>query len=129
MYDSPVCCVCDHPSHYRDQPGVDFLKIVPTVWDDTKVLDGDVGKHIIVARRSGESWFLGALTDSTARELPIKLDFLGSGTWKLRLWKDAADSNVNAEHLEVEERTITPADILTLRMAPAGGCAARLQKE
>ncbi len=129
VYDSPVCCVCDHPSHYRNQPGVDFLKIVPTVWDDTKALDAEVGQHIVMARRSGTSWFLGALTDSTAREISIKLAFLGSGTWKLRLWKDAADSNVNAEHIEVEERTVTAADTLALRLAPAGGCVARLQKE
>jgi alpha-glucosidase len=127
VYDSPVCCVCDHPSHYRDQPGSDFLKIVPTVWDDTKVLDGAVGQHLVVARRSGNAWFLGALTDSTAREIPIKLDFLGSGSWTLRLWGDAADSNVNAEHLEVEERTVTASDTLTLRLAPAGGGVARFQ--
>jgi alpha-glucosidase len=102
---------------------------VPSVWDDTKVPDGEVGKHIVVARQSGNAWFLGALTDSIARELPVKLDFLGSGSWKLRLWRDAADSNVNAEHLEVEERTVTAADILNLRLAPAGGCVARFQKE
>ena len=79
--------------------------------------------------RSGNDWFLGALTDRTAREFSVKLDFLGEGRWKLRLWKDAADSNVNAEHLDVEERTVTPADTLTLKLAPAGGCVAQLQKQ
>jgi alpha-glucosidase len=127
LYDSPVCCVCDHPDHYRNQPGADFLKIVPTVWDETRVLDGAVAEHLVMARRSGNDWFLGALTDSHAREIPVKLDFLGPGRWKLRLWKDAADSDVNAEHLEVEEREATPVDTLMLKLSPAGGAVARFQ--
>jgi len=54
---------------------------------------------------------------------------LKGGRWKPRLWKDAADSNINAEHLEVEERVVTSTDALTIHLAPAGGCAARLQRE
>ncbi len=127
LYDSPVCCVCDHPDHYRNQPCADFLKVVPTVWDDTRVLDGAVAEHLVMARRSGNDWFLGALTDSNAREIPVKLDFLGQGRWKLRLWKDAADSDVNAEHLEVEEREVTPADTIMLKLSPTGGAVARFQ--
>ncbi len=123
-YDSPLGCVCDHPSHYRGQPGIDFLKMVPTVWDDTRVLDGVVGEHLVIARRSGKQWFLGALTDRTPRQLDVKLDFLGPGSWKLRLWKDAVDCDVNAEHLEVEERTVQPSETLSLHLAPAGGAVA-----
>ncbi len=129
VYDSPLACVCDLPSHYRNQPGADFLRIVPTVWDDTRVLDAEVASHIVVARRSGKQWFLGALTDSNARETTVRLDFLGKGRWKMRLWKDAADSAVNAEHLEVDERRVIPGESLTIRMAPAGGCVAVFQPE
>jgi alpha-glucosidase len=129
VYDSPICCVCDHPDHYRDQPGVDFLKVVPTVWDETRVLDGEVGRHLVMARRSGRDWFLGALTDASERKLPVKLDFLGPGRWKLRLWKDAADSDINAELVEVEERSVTAADTLQVQLAPAGGAVARFRRE
>ncbi len=129
VYDSPVCCVCDHPDHYRDQPGADFLRIVPTVWDDTRVLDGEVGQHLVMVRRSGPDWFLGGLTDRTARNISVKLDFLGTGRWKLHLWKDAADSGINAEHLETEDRMVTTADTLDLPMAPAGGVVARFRRE
>jgi alpha-glucosidase len=138
IYDSPLCCVCDHPRHYRGQratsespwqPGADFLKIVPTVWDDTRVLDGAVGEHLVMARRSGDAWFLGALTNSQPRELAIKLDFLGPGSWKLQFWKDGADASENAEHLATEERTVQSGETLSLRLAPAGGCVARLQKQ
>ena len=129
IYDSPLCCMCDHPDHYREQPGVDFLKLVPTVWDDTRVLDGAVGERIVMARKSGNDWFLGALTNSQPREVSVKLDFLGSGSWKMRLWKDGAEADENAEHLATEERTVRSGDALTWRLAPAGGCVARLQKQ
>ena len=99
-YDSPVCCVCDHPDHLRDQPGADFLKIVPTVWDETRVLDGAVGEHLVMVRQSGDDWYLGAMTNREPREIPVKLDFLDGGRWKLKLWQDADDSGENAEHLD-----------------------------
>ena len=121
-YDSPLCCLCDLPAHYRNQPGADFLKIVPTVWDDTRVLDGQVAHYLALVRRSAQQFFLGAMTDNTARQLSLKLDFLPPGPWKLRLWKDAPDSILNAEHLELEDRLVTPADTLAIAMAPAGGC-------
>jgi len=126
-YDSPLCCVCDHPDHYRNQPGTDFLKLVPTVWDETKVLDGEVGKHMVIARRSGVQWFLGALTDSNAREIPVKLDFLAKGQWTLKLWSDAPDANINAEHLVTEQRAVASGDTITIKMAPAGGWVGLLE--
>jgi alpha-glucosidase len=127
-FDSPLCCACDHPDHYRDQPGADFLKLVPTVWDDTRVLDGEVGRHLVMARRSGDRWFLGAQTDRAGRNLTVKLDFLGSGRWKLRLWKDAADSAVHPERLEREDRVVTAGDTLTLRLGPAGGAVGLFER-
>jgi alpha-glucosidase len=138
IYDSPLCCVCDHPRQYRNQldtgespwhPGADFLKVVPTVWDDTRVLDGVVGQQIVMVRKSGDDWFLGALTNSEPRQLNIRLNFLGAGNWKMQLWKDGADAAENAEHLATEERTVQSGDTLSLQLAPAGGCVARLQKQ
>ncbi|HXT13067.1 MAG TPA: glycoside hydrolase family 97 protein [Candidatus Angelobacter sp.] len=127
-YDSPICCVCDHPDHYRNQPGADFLKIVPTVWDDTRVLDGEPGQHLVIVRRSGDRWFLGAMTDRQPRTFPVKLDFLGPGKWKMRLWKDASDSDINAEHLETEERIVTRSGQVEIHCAPAGGAVACFER-
>jgi alpha-glucosidase len=129
VYDSPICCVCDHPKHYQEAAGIDFLQSVPTVWDDICVLDGAVGERIAVARRSGDTWYLGGLTDSQSRELDLKLDFLTDGRWKMRLWRDAADADKDAEHLATEDRTVTADDTLKLHLAPAGGFAARLTRE
>jgi len=125
--ESPVVNAADHPSHYRDQPGLDFLKIVPTVWDDTRVLDGAVGEHLVMVRRNGGRWFLGALTDRNARDIPVKLDFLSRGPWTLRLWKDAPDSDTVGEHLVTEQRAVTAADVLTLHLARAGGAVASFE--
>ena len=127
-YESPLCCVCDHPDHYRNQPGTDFLKIVPTVWDDTKVLEGEVGKQLVIARRSGTQWFLAGLTDSTSRIATMNVGFLGKGKWRMRIWKDAPDSDTNAEQLATEEREVTSGDKITIPMAPAGGFAAVLNR-
>jgi alpha-glucosidase len=126
-FESPVCCVCDHPTHIKDQPGADFLKLVPTVWDDTKVLDADVGRHVVMARRSGKDWFLGALTDRSSRNVTVKLDFLGPGKWTMYLWKDAKDSKTQGQHLDLEQRTVTAGEKLKLQLAPAGGAAARFE--
>ena len=129
-YDSPVCCVCDHPDHIRDQPGADFLTIVPTVWDDTRVLDGAVGEHLVMARQSGDDWFLGAMTndeaarDSREARLPRRL-----AAGRLKLWQDADDSGENAEHLDVDEQTVAAGDTITLKLAPAGGCVGVFERE
>lgn len=128
IYSSPVTVACDHPDHYRDQPGTDFLKAVPTVWDETHVLDAAVADYIVEARRKGNDWYVGALTDATPRQLTVPLTFLGSGSYKLHIWKDAKDSNVHAEHIDIDEQTVTAKDKLLLPMVGNGGYVARFQK-
>jgi alpha-glucosidase len=127
-YDSPVMCVCDHPTNLRGQPGIDLLRTVPVVWDDTRVLSGVVGEHLVVARRSGADWYLGALNDSHSRVKSVKLDFLRDGRWKARWWRDAPDSSEAATHLEVEDLDVTPDETLDLRMAPGGGAVIRFTR-
>jgi alpha-glucosidase len=94
------------------------------VWDDTRALDGAVGEHVVIARRNGSRWFLGALTDRNPRDIPVKLDFLKTGNWKLKLWHDAPDSDTNGERLVIEQRIVTASDALTLHLARAGGAVA-----
>jgi alpha-glucosidase len=127
IYPSPLLVLCDSPKNYRGQPGVDFLKKIPTVWDDTRVLDGAMGEHLAIARRSGNKWYLGAMTDQNARDLSVKLDFLGKGPWKATIWKDAPDSDTAAEHLLTEERTVSAADVLNLHLAASGGGVVEFQ--
>ena len=98
------------------------------MWDDTRALDGTVGEHVVIVRRNGKRWFLGALTDHSARDLAVKLDFLGQGSWRLKLWKDAPDSDEKGEHLITEQRMVSASDSLTLHLARAGGAVAVFEK-
>jgi len=127
LFDSPICCLCDQPANYIGQPGADFLKIAPTVWDETHVLEGVVAQHLVMARRSGSEWYLGAMTVQK-RQIPVRLDFLGPGHWTMDLWSDAPDSDVNAEHLQKETRLVSAGDTLDLQLAPSGGAVAHFVK-
>ncbi|MGA2438744.1 MAG: glycoside hydrolase family 97 protein [Acidobacteriaceae bacterium] len=129
LIQSPFIVACDSPSHYRNadgsyQPGMDFLKGLPTVWDETRGLDGEVGQYIVEARRNGTKWYLAAVSNSQARQLSVPLGFLGKGAWKVTLWQDAPDSGENAEHLAKDEKTVRSTDMLHLKLAPAGGTVA-----
>ena len=77
--------------------------------------------------RNGSRWFLGELTDRNARDIPVKLDFLGPSYWTLQLWKDAPDSETVGEHLPTELRVVTAADELSLHLARAGGAVASFE--
>ena len=78
VFESPLQMLADSPSNYRKEPeSLAFLSAVPTVWDETRVLSAAVGEHILVARRSGRDWYVGALTNWTPRDLEVPLSFLG----------------------------------------------------
>ncbi len=126
IYESPICCVCDHPDHYRDQPGADFLKLVPVTYDETVGIGGVVGEHITVAKRKGDEWFLGTITNWDARRQEIPLDFLGTGPYRATIWRDGPEASRNAEDLTTETKTVTAKDLLTLDLAPGGGAVVRL---
>jgi len=128
IYESPITCVADHPKHYRNQPGADFLKIVHTTWDETLGINGAVGEYITVAKRKGEDWFLGSMTNWDARELNVPLNFLGSGSYRADIWRDADDAHKNAENLVKQTRVVTKVDTLSLKLAPGGGAVAHFVK-
>jgi alpha-glucosidase len=122
VYESALQVLCDSPYNYRSSPaGLDFLKIVPTTWDDTKVIHGQVGDFITVARRSGDTWYLGSMTDWSARNLEIPLTFLGPGRYSAEIWKDGWEAADYPDRLIKAEKTVTAADVLTAKMASAGG--------
>jgi alpha-glucosidase len=129
LIESPFEVACDSPEDYKDKDGkyllgVDFLKGLPTVWDETRGLAGEVGKYVVEVRRHGKNWYLAAITDRTARELPVPLKFLGKGQWKVTLWEDAPDAGENAEHLVKNEKTVRATDALQLKLAASGGTVA-----
>jgi len=124
--DNPAPMVADYPAAYRDQPGFDCIREVPTWWDETRVLRAEASRLLVTARRRGEVWWIGGLAAGAPRELELPLEFLGVGNYALRLWRDADDAGVDPNRLNVEERTLTAGAKLRVRVAEGGGFVARL---
>ncbi|MGQ3052411.1 MAG: glycoside hydrolase family 97 protein [Roseateles sp.] len=123
VYDSPLQMVSDDPSNYRGEPGLDFIKRVPTAWDETRFLAGEPGEHIVLARRQGKTWYLGAMTGDQARTEQVSLAFLPAGKWRATIWQDGEV----VREVRRSERTVTGQDQLTLALAAAGGAAVVLE--
>ncbi|HUU26400.1 MAG TPA: glycoside hydrolase family 97 protein [archaeon] len=128
VYESPLQMLSDSPSNYRDGKGLDFLSMVPTVWDETRFIQGEVADYIVLARKKGDKWYLGAMTDWEARELEVPLQFLGGGTWKAKVWADGKKADTQAQDLEFSEKEVDSNGTLTVKMAPGGGLAAVFER-
>lgn len=126
VYFSPLLCLCDHPDNYRGQPGVEFFRGLPTVWDETVVLSAEVAQHVVIARRAGTRWYLAAMNGDAPLTLTVPLSFLGAGDWKLRAFADTQASAVTPTELAETSSTVRAGTTLTLTLAPAGGYAATL---
>lgn len=127
VFESPLQMLADSPSNYRREPAaLDFLRAVPTVWDETRVLSADVGEHILVARRRGTDWYVGALTNWTPRDLDVDLSFLGAGSFHADIHRDGPNADrIGIDHVR-DQRDVTSADRLRIHLAPGGGFAARI---
>jgi len=128
VHDAPLVMVSDAPQIYRKadgswEDGVDFIREVPTTWDETCVLQGDIGEYIVTARRKGDTWYLGAMTNEDGRTVDIALDFLGQGAYEAKIWQDGKDIS----SLEISTRRVDRSAHLQLKLAPTGGGAAVLR--
>jgi alpha-glucosidase len=124
VYDSPFQGVSDSPDRYRNQPGLDFIKLVPAAWDETRVLSGAIGEYVVIARRKGKDWFVGAMTNEQARTIEVPLTFL-EGRAEATIWRDGADPTA----LVTDKRAISAADTLSLPLAGSGGAAIMLKRK
>jgi alpha-glucosidase len=130
IFESPLQMLSDNPSNYYREPEcMEFLAAVPSVWDETKVLEAKVSDYIAVARRSGDKWFVGALTDWDPREMKLKLDFLGEGTYTMKVWKDGLNADKHAADFAQETLEVTAGSTVKVKMAPGGGWAAIIEKK
>ncbi len=126
VYESPRQMVSDYPAAYEGQMGFEFIRNVPTVWDDTKVLNAKVGDYITIARRHGDTWYIGAMTDWTPRELQIPLGFLPGGTYAVDIFSDGPDADKVPAQVVHEKFNVTHNDAIIARLAPGGGHVAIL---
>jgi alpha-glucosidase len=123
VYEAPLQMMCDAPSLYlADFHTANFISKIPTVWDETKFLEGKVGEYIAVARRSGNKWYVAAMTNEKERLLNINLNFLGNKNFNLTEFVDGINANKQAEDYKVnDKKDISNTQILNIKMASGGG--------
>ncbi len=130
VYDSPLVMVADAPQAYKKadgswEDGVDFIQAVPTTWDETRVLQGDIGQYIVTARRKGDTWYIGAMTNEQARTVEVPLSFLGAGRYEATSWQDGETPTA----LNRITQSVAAGGILTLKLAGSGGGTATIRAE
>ncbi|WP_421738953.1 glycoside hydrolase family 97 protein [Caulobacter sp.] len=123
VFDSPLSMVSDSPVTYAASPaGLDFISAVPTSWDETRVLSGQIGQSIVMARRKGADWYVGAMTNETGRSVKVPLGFLSGGAFNADIRQDGREPTA----LVASAKHVTARDTLSLTLAPSGGGVIRL---
>ncbi|MFV8376268.1 glycoside hydrolase family 97 protein [Flavobacterium sp. LB1P71] len=130
---APIQMMADLPENYEGKPALKFLKDVPTDWETTKVLNGEIGQYITTARkdRNSEDWYLGSITNEKARDLAIPLTFLDSKvTYEAQIYADAegTDETHNPSAVAISKKIVKASDVLKLHLGGAGGTAIRFKK-
>jgi alpha-glucosidase len=129
VFDAPLQMLADDPTTYmREQESTDFIVKVPTIYDETVALDGKVGEYVALARRKGNTWFVGAMGNWDEHTLELDFSFLGKGNYKAVVFKDGVNANRDATDYKVEEIIISSSDKLKIDLSNGGGWAARIEK-
>jgi len=130
IFEAPLQMLSDNPTAYmREQESTDFIAAVPTVFDETVVLDGKVGEFVSIARRKGTTWYAGSMSNWTPRETEIDLSFLGDGNYKAIIFEDGINADRDATDYVRKEVKVTSKDKLKVQLASGGGWAARFEKQ
>jgi alpha-glucosidase len=127
VYEAPLQMLSDSPSNYLREPeAMEFLGAVPTEWDDTKVLDAKIAEYVVVARRNGKDWYIGAMGDWTPHTLEIDLSFLPDGNFTMDAYQDGVNADLNASDYKKTSTSVNRGTKLKLKLAGGGGWAARI---
>ena len=123
VYESPLQMVADSPDIYQGAAGFDFIRAVPTSWDETRFIAGEIGQYIVLARRKGADWYIGAMTNERGRSIDVPLNFIAEGAYDA----DIREDGVGADQLvQRSVARLTNTYALGLKLAPSGGAAVRL---
>ena len=129
VFQTPIQMVSDSPQAYANQPAFKFIHDVPTAWDTMRVINGEPGEFVTIARSHGNEWYVGSITNWTPRELQVPLNFLGTGRYIAEIYQDAADAGTNPKNVTIRRQIVYKGKELTLHLATGGGCAIRLIPE
>lgn len=127
VFDSPFEMMCDSPSRYiKDPCTTSFITSLPTVFDKSFVQSGEVGEYIVMVRRNGENWYVGGITNRTARQLTVDFSFLPQGEWTATIYRDGINADKCAEDYKLEEISVNSSSKITIDLAPGGGFGIKL---
>ena len=126
LIDSPYLCMADAPENYREEPGLNFIRKLPSTWDETRVLSSGLMNHLVQARRKGNGWWIAGMNLDQPLELTLNLDFLGDGSYALTTYSDTPESVQRPAALAESTRVVKRGDTIRIRMENAGGFAATL---
>src|SRR5581483_9338648 len=119
IYEGPLQMLSDSPSNYLREPEtMEFLAAVPTTWDETKVLDAKISQYVLLARRNGKDWYVGAMTDWTPRDLEVDFSFLPEGNFTLDAYQDGVNADRNASDYQKSTQPTTRTTKLKIHLAP-----------
>jgi len=129
VYESPLQMLCGNPSNYYKEPEcMEFLSVVPTVWDTTIVISASIGEHITLARKRGEEWYIGAMTNWDSRDIEFDFSFLDQGDYSINYYQDGKNADRHAADYKRKSKSITSDDKMTIHLAPGGGWVSRIVK-
>jgi alpha-glucosidase len=127
VFYAPLQMLSDNPTTYmKEQECTDFIKNVPTTWDETVPLDGKAGEYVALARRKNNDWYVGAMTNWTPRDLVLDLSFLPAGKYTAEIFKDGVNADRNATDYKKETINVSPGDKINIHLDPGGGWVARI---
>lgn len=130
LYEAPLQMLSDNPTAYlQDSTCTRFIAAFPTVFDETVAIDGTVGEFAAIARRKGSTWYIGALTDWTARDLDIPLSFLGEGDYEAEVFSDGINAERDGTDYQRAILSVQQTSSIHLHMAKGGGWAAIIRKK
>jgi alpha-glucosidase len=127
VFESPLQMLSDSPTNYmKEQECTDFIVKIPVVWDDIKVLDAKIGDYLLLARRSGNDWFVAAMTDWKARDMELDLSFLPAGNYKIEIFRDGINADRHAQDYKHLTQEVKAGERIKINMVSGGGWVAKI---
>jgi len=129
VFESPLQMLCDNPTNYLKEPEyLSFISKIPVTWDETSCLNASVSHYVTVARKQGNDWYIGSMTDFTARAFDVSLSFLEDGNYSVTVFKDGINVDRRAEDYATETFEVDNKSILKLKIAAGGGYVCKITK-
>jgi len=128
-YDAPLQMLADAPTAYTSEPEIlKFLEEVPTTWDETVALDGELGDYLIIARQKEDTWYVGGMTDWDSRKLSVDFSFLKAGTYSAQIIQDGINADRIGNDYQILETTVDGSSVLDINLAPGGGFVIKIEE-